>query len=205
MKSIKLILCALLFTGIGACTKTTLIVKSNPPGANVVMKGTGISKVTDSKIDVPRSLFEEGNREGIYYDKTEKEYVICLLNTNNKCEIQGVEIDLGKKIRKGEINIGESFYRKLGDKKRYEILVFEKEGYRTQEKPVLLSKLFVSPKLSSSHIRPEELIEAEDKKDEPVDAEVVEDDKKENKKDEGKKEKKEEKKEGEKKGKKDKK
>jgi hypothetical protein len=109
-------------------------VKSNPPGANVVMKGTGISKVTDTKIDIPHSLFEEGSREGIIYDKTEKEYIICLLNSNNRCEVEGVERNFGNKV------VSKTFYRKPSDKKRYEILIFEKDGYRSQEKLVLLNK-----------------------------------------------------------------
>ena len=44
---------ALLILTVSACSKTTMTVKSNPPGAQVVMKATGITAVTDSKLELP--------------------------------------------------------------------------------------------------------------------------------------------------------
>jgi len=46
---------------------TSLTIKSNPTGANVVLKGTGITAITDQKINIPNNLFATATVEYILY------------------------------------------------------------------------------------------------------------------------------------------
>ncbi len=56
LKSFLILFVALL----SACSSTVLTLKSNPPGAQVVLKNSGVSVITDQKITLESSVFPDG-------------------------------------------------------------------------------------------------------------------------------------------------
>jgi hypothetical protein len=71
MHYFKILFAVLLILTTASCSKTTLTVKSNPPGARAVLKNTGLSVITDSKMELPKSVFgkKDHSEEAIVFSK----------------------------------------------------------------------------------------------------------------------------------------
>jgi len=135
MSFIKIIITIFIALLLSSCS-TSLTIKSNPTGANVVLKGTGITAITDQKIKIPNNLFDTAIDEYILYT-TSNQYKAVNVNTKNKVLNQGINADKSDYKLDDE---GIDVRKRITGSKRQEVLVFEKEGYRTVEKVTELEK-----------------------------------------------------------------
>ncbi len=88
LKSLVL-LCFIVF--ITACAKTTVTVKSDPPGARAIFDRTGITAITDEKVTVESSFFKSGEE---------------VLNEHIVFEKEGFRTrEISKELKKGEDHI----------------------------------------------------------------------------------------------------
>lgn len=62
MRNLKSSLVIVFILAITACSKTTVLVKSTPPGADVVLKRTGVTVTTDKKIEISENEIFGNNR-----------------------------------------------------------------------------------------------------------------------------------------------
>lgn len=106
MQNLKLFLAILLMMTVAACSKTTVLVKSTPPGAHVVLKNSGISLTTDKKIKLSEEdVFGEKKvisetfifkKKGYRAEEIERQ---LSKGKNNKVAIQLDEIDTVLEIK----------------------------------------------------------------------------------------------------------